>query len=260
MASLTQEMGTPTPNWNTFELFPEVPTELRRKIWHATVDWKPRILPRRRISELEVCRESREFLLEIYQPCFLSLSERKEEKYWDALYIEALAKDSLIPISLYANFETDILFFDSGAVESSMRNDGDWSTLLVPGAPGKVRHLSTDWDEFMSEPSFFAYEYMERERIPMVGDFGGLKTISLMVSEYFTRDEVESREEGLFEGVTHDSSVGERVLQVINIDEKSLPSVSMEGTRFYFSNITRKLPDWKVPELQFARICRDGGS
>lgn len=92
MASLTQEMGTPTPNWDTFELFPEVPTELRRKIWHATVDWKARILPRRPISELEVCRESREFLLEIYQPCFLSLSERKEEKYWDALYIEALAK------------------------------------------------------------------------------------------------------------------------------------------------------------------------
>jgi hypothetical protein len=72
-----------------FELYPKLPTELYRKIWHETVGWQPRILPRKRITELEVCQQ---FLLEIYQPCFASLSERKKEEVYNGLYIEELPR------------------------------------------------------------------------------------------------------------------------------------------------------------------------
>lgn len=56
MTSLQRDMGTQTSNWDglgvlVFYLFPKLPTELRLKIWLATVDWKPVILPRKRISE-----------------------------------------------------------------------------------------------------------------------------------------------------------------------------------------------------------------
>lgn len=72
-----------------FELFPELPTEIRRQIWHLTSI--PRVVPSKPIAGLQVNREARECLLEIYKPCFQP----------------ALRDLMPFPISIYANFETD---------------------------------------------------------------------------------------------------------------------------------------------------------
>jgi hypothetical protein len=90
---------------------------------------------------------------------------------------------NLFRVSLYANFETDVLFFGSQALENAMGNRGDFSTLLVSAAFAKLKHLTIDRLELGCKPSFFA-RYYQPERVLMLGQYTALQMVYL-VSEPF---------------------------------------------------------------------------
>lgn len=168
------------------------------------------------------------------------------------MYIEQLAEDNLFPASIYANFAVDAMSFDGKAVETVMGNNGDLSTLLVPEAFAKLQHLAINEIEIGCAPSFLAYH--EPERIPLLGQFFGLKTISVIIE--------------VFNGATYVDHEG--VLQYMHIaeekasaDEKILVQGHIPGdsaideARRAFGNLSELVPYWKAPELQYAEIERD---
>ena len=99
----------------SFSLFPDLPTELRDKIWLHTIDWRSHVLPRPPITELAVCHEARKALLRVYRPCFrpvpryrkddttISISSKPGERW---IQIQGMGNRS--PRSPYANYETDV--------------------------------------------------------------------------------------------------------------------------------------------------------
>lgn len=89
-----------TPQNTTFPLFPNLPPELRDKIWLQSLPSEPRLIPYAATSTPSVAtvnRESRVIFLSVYTKCFLPgrLASKRILPY---------------PISLYANLSHDTLF------------------------------------------------------------------------------------------------------------------------------------------------------
>lgn len=110
-----------------FTLFPQLPPEICPKIWEESISHTPTLLPRNPISGLEACHESRTVYLSTYTLSFYSIIHQLLE----------------YPISLYANYELDILYIDPGMYDSEiiMRDSEEW---LMPSATllGGLRYLA----------------------------------------------------------------------------------------------------------------------
>lgn len=118
---------TGDPTQGAFQLFPDLPYDLRRMIWKATIQNKPRLLPTPPIFELSVCKEARSVLLETYEPCFQQN--------------DTLAR--FPSTSIYANFATDILFLDREQEAIPIKPGTDVSKAMLPEAIEKLQYFAT---------------------------------------------------------------------------------------------------------------------
>ena len=249
-----------------FELYSKLPVELRRKIWHETIDWKQHVIPLPRLYGLEVCRESRQVLLEIHKPCFQP--HPFERRLGRCFFLGGRQ-----PFSLYANFETDVLLLSFRALRH-VNGTHDWAELLAPEALGNIKHVALTIMGWSLRP-LDAIRKDERKRLI---DFSGLKSLSFIID---ARYEV-TNQRGIWPdpptyipGTDDDMTLvevrpgeqnyaEERILVKAYGDYRKRPILNhgiwdIDTGREFISDMEKKFPPWKVPNVQLARVVYGNG-
>jgi hypothetical protein len=225
-------MKTHSYRRGTFELFPRLPLELRRKIWKETIRTTRRLLPSKPIPELAVCREARSVLLEIYQPCFKPLPTE-----------EALLQ---YPTSLYANFELDIVLLDLELAGGEFWEHELWD-FWVPEAILKIKHIAikdTDWSDLGSVDRMNRQEGLPDARLTLF-QLSGLKTLKLIL----TYPDPLFEQDPDLEPIDRDCAI----LATIDTGFMEDDHVYVDTLKF-LNNMERMMPEWEFPELQLVRV------
>ena len=210
-------------------------------IWHATA--QPHILPSKPIAELSVCREARQFLLEIYESCF--------QRIYHSL-IE-------YPISLYANFKTDIFVLDT-CIAGDEIWEREWTEFLVPEAMAKLRHLAIedqDWRDADPEEGMLHLESGEDARLK-IAEFTGLEKLSLIICGE-TCDLPWAPDDDLFVDLTvydwmEDGFDERRLIRSAGFGWPD--DLLANDARRLFDDMEKISEGWKAPKVQLARIVR----
>lgn len=222
-----------------FHLFPNLPTELRLKIWTQTISRRPSLLPRTADSTNDAlrstCRESRLIHRETFTPIFLPLARTLFKR----------------PLSRYANLATDAtLYIDD--VEILRKDFSEW-IASGPKGKGSIKELAIDeqvWrlrgptrgDAILESRGDARFMMLN----PSVG-LDGLEVLTLVVKGAYTphmESELERRapeewRRGGMDDLEHKELLGDvrHVFKTLN---------NLERMGLYAG--------WKEPELKYASI------
>jgi hypothetical protein len=273
----------------TFTYFLKLPLELQEAIWARTVDWEPHVLPRPPIPELSVCRQARAVLLKIYRPCFHSNpGERRNDLRFsgregrspDVRYLTIGGMGTPFPRSPYANYATDILHltrtFMSRAYKNSCR------TYLFQEAIDNIQNIVV-WRRVW--PHRWGHGPARRHGMPpppppidsklVITHFSALKVLYIAREPKVQVDFPASDEDlklaamvARFEAKDPNDEVMAPALKAVYAEKKILiPQAESDQDSFDSDQmglakrwIERQLtafPDWKAPDLRFAKLIPD---
>jgi hypothetical protein len=233
-----------TANRGAFELFPQLPIEIRRMIWHLTI--RPRVLPAKPIAELAVCHEARQFLLEIYKPCLKSRP----------------GHDLLVPYSysLYANFATDVFMISS--YEDDEIWEQNWTDVFTKEGMEHLKHFAVEcgmWADMDPDEGMARAEDGEDRRLKIMR-FSGLETLSLIIERDLESPYDILRAEDGYEDVLMDDCMEKGYDERVLIESKSFdwPADEVLGEASAILEDWEISEGWKAPEVQLARIVKPG--
>ncbi len=273
----------------TFTLFPKLPPELQEAIWARTIDWEPYVLPRPPIPELSVCRLARELLLKIYRPCFHSNpGERRNDLKFSGRtgrgpedrYLTIKGMGTSFPRSPYANYSTDILHLTSGFM-SQAHKEGSCQISLFQEAIDNIQNLVT-WRKVWPHSEFRhggpATVNGMPPRPPLVDSklvityFGALKVLYIAKEPQVQVDFPPSDEDlrftamvARFQAKDPDDELMAPALKAVFAEKKILipqgesdqdPNDSRKMTlaKRWIERQSNAFPEWKAPDLQFAKL------
>jgi hypothetical protein len=276
----------------TFTLFPKLPPELQEAIWARTIDWEPHVLPRPPIPELSVCRQAREVLLKIYRPCFHSdPGERRNDLQFsgregrgpEVRYLTIRGMGTPFPRSPYANYSTDILHLTSTFM-SQAHKEGSCQIFLFQEAIDNIQNLVT-WRSFWPDSAFRHGGPARRRGMPplpplvdsklVITHFGALKVLYI-AEEPKVQVDFPPLDEDLkftaiiarFQAKDPNDELIAPALKAVYAEKKILiPQGESDqdprnSNRMYFAKRwmerqSTAFPDWKAPDLQFAKLIPD---
>ena len=276
----------------SFTLFPKLPPELQEAIWARTIDWEPHVLPRPPIPELSVCRLAREVLLKIYRPCFHSNpGERRNDLKFSGRtgrgpedrYLTIKGMRTPFPRSPYANYSTDILHLTSTFM-SQAHKEGSCQIFLFQEAIDNIQNLVT-WRKVWPHSEFRhggpATVNGMPPRPPLVDSklvithFGALKVLYIAKEPQVQVDFPPSDEDlrftamvARFQAKDPDDELMAPALKAVYAEKKILipqgesdqdPNDSRKMTlaKRWIERQSNAFPEWKAPDLQFAKLIPD---
>jgi len=270
----------------SFPLFPNLPIELRDKIWLYTIDWRSHVLPRPPITELAVCHEARKALLKVYRPCFRQVAKYRNDDITISVgskpgerWVQIQGMGNRSPRSPYANYETDILHLYC-PIWSGSKQRKPLETFLVQEAIDNIQHvliLLKNWVPRRHGPirRLGAPPPVSRRDLTLVLTyFGALKTLSFANKpkvrvSIAPRDEDHTHEQKVFHLPDDEDLKREKLALRASFAEGKILIPVHEHTNFanpYFKFDQAKqcidlkakeLPGWSAPEVQYATIIPD---
>lgn len=273
-----------------FTLFPNLPLELRDKIWLHTIDTRSHVLPRPPITELSVCHEARKALLKVYRPCFRPVPRyRKDDIEFSSgskpgsrfVAIHGMGKRS--PRSPYANYQTDILHL-FWAILYGFQQGESLEKYLFQEAIENIQHVLI----FVNHWANRRHGRMRRVGVPhpppkpdlriILTSFNALKTLSLADEPRVRVDitpldeeQVRQQRESRFIGHLPDDEVlkREKVALRESFSEGKIlipadepvkfanPHFKLDQAKAWIEREAEELPGWSKPEVQCATIIPD---
>jgi len=278
----------------SFPLFPNLPTELRDKIWVHTIDWRSHVLPRPPITELAVCHEARKALLKVYRPCFRPVPRyRKDDTTFSVgskpgeRWVQIQGMGNRSPRSPYANYETDVLHL-YWAIWYGVHQGESLQKFLFQEAIENIQHVLISLNAWAWAPRSHGRpnRLVGAPPLPVpkpdsrlvLTYFGALKTLSL-ASEPKLKVSIAPLDE---DQIQKQRDFRRRVRwpddEVLKHEKLALWSRFAEGKilipvheptnfvnpYFKFHQVTqwidlkaKELPSWDAPEVQYATIIPD---
>ncbi|TVY80465.1 hypothetical protein LSUE1_G004427 [Lachnellula suecica] len=267
-----------------FTLFPNLPTELREKIWLHTVDGRCHVLPRLPITELSVCHEARNALLKVYRPkddTSFSVGSQPGQRWVE---IQGMGKSS--PRSPYANYDTDVLYLHQRILRG-VQNGEPLDIYLVQEAIGNISHVlitPTAWADRRTGPMRLVGAPpppLKPNTKLVLTQFGALKTLSIAVEPSMRFDIAPLDEDRIGalrdvrerlrrfgqpdDEVLRDAKVAlrasfaeEKILVIVNESTNfEHPYFKFDDAKQWIHRKAEELPDWSAPEVQCATIISD---
>ncbi|TVY93422.1 hypothetical protein LAWI1_G000999 [Lachnellula willkommii] len=272
----------------TFSLFPNLPTELRDKIWLHTVDQRSHVLPRPPITELAVCHEARRALLTVYRPCFRPVPRSRKDDIdfsvgtgLGSRWVEIQGMGKRSPRSPYANYDTDVLHL-CWAIWYGIKQGEPLHKFLFPEAIENIHHVLISlhaWAPRRRGPNRLAGAPPPPPKPDprlVLTCFGALKTLSLATGPTL-RLRIAPLDDLLMHNQREAQMGREPEDGVLKRDKAALRSRFAEGkilipaqpTNFanpYFKfehakqwidRLAEELPGWGAPVVQYATIIPD---
>ncbi|KUJ09941.1 uncharacterized protein LY89DRAFT_689835 [Mollisia scopiformis] len=271
----------------SFPLFPNLPTELRDKIWLHTIDLRSHVLPRPPITELAVCHEARNVLLKVYRPCFRPVPQYREDdtgfgvmskpgERW--LEIQGMGKRS--PRSPYANYETDVLYLAWAILYPIHQEEASLQKYFFQEAIDHVQHVFirlNAWTPRGPRRRMVGPPVTKPDPRQPLLSFGSLKTLSLAEEPKLrvsipplNDDQLQKQRESRFHRMPDDEVLereklvlrarfaeGKILTPILDPTSFTNPYLKFDQARQWINRKAEELPNWNAPEVQYATIIAD---
>jgi hypothetical protein len=275
----------------SFPLFPNLPTELRDKIWVHTIDWQSHVLPRPPITELAVCHEARKALLKVYRPCFRPVPKyRKDDTTFSVgskpgkRWVQIQGMGNRSPRSPYANYETDVLHL-YWAIWYGVQQGESLQKFLFQEAIENIQHVLISLNAWAPRRHGGPVRLVgapppapKPDSRLVLTYFGALKTLSLADEPKvkvsiapLDEDQIHKQREFRLMGRWPDDEVlkreklalrssfaeGKILIPVHEPTNFANPYFKFDQAKQWIDLKAKELPGWGTPEVQYAMIIPD---